>query len=143
MQITSQNFIIQKMSDTNAVPSEIPRPKAILKLVEEEKASLGDSGLADSKNVTFSPATKIVEFSPLVACNTNVGEKSICIANSNESESEEISLDISLEEGAPSGPLQSSALTGGNMNIADVSTIHHGNELKIKFLLFANFKFAL
>ena len=115
------------MSEMNAAPIGNPKPKPILKLVEEEKASLGDSGLADSRNVTFSPATKIVEFSPLVTCNTDANEKSVCIPHLGEPESEEVTLDISLEEGAPSGPLQSSALGGGNMNIADVSTINHGS----------------
>ena len=125
------------MSELNAGTLEIPKPKAILKLVEEDKSSFSDSGLAsDSKNVTFSPATKVVEFSPLTACSTNATDKSICITNSasDDLESEEITLDISVEEGATNGPLQSSALAGGNMNIADMSTIHHGEPFQKEFL---------
>ena len=45
-----------------------------------------------------------------------------------ESESEEITLDISIEEGKTNGPLQSSALAGGNLNIQDMSTINQGTK---------------
>ena len=104
------------------------KPRAILKLVEQEKSGLSDSGLMDSRNVTFSPevSTKVIEFSPLVRTEENTADKSICAKSKEESESEELTLDSSLEN-APEGPLQSSGLAEVNFNIADVSTIHHGN----------------
>lgn len=107
---------------------EQPKPKAILKLVEQEKSALSDSGLADSRNVTFSPVVstaKIVEFSPLTTHSREGMDKSICVGQNAEIESEEITLDSSMEN-APSGPMQSSGLAGVNFNTHDISTINQG-----------------
>ena len=115
----------------------VPKPRAIIKLVEEEKNNLVDSGLSDSRNVTFSPqvTTKVIEFSPLVESNNAGMEKSICLSNDQDrdSESEEITLDSSLEN-APVGPMQSSGLTEINFNANDISTIHRGKILDSQFL---------
>ena len=123
-------------------PVEPIKPKAILKLVEQEKSG-HDSGLADSRNVTFSPvlATKVIEFSPLVISdggNGGAANVSVCVpGQGSESESEEITIDLSLEH-APSGPMQSSGLTDMGFNAQDISTINRGqsyNHLYMYFLL--------
>lgn len=105
------------------------KPKAILKLVEQEKSGLSsDSGLADSRNVTFSPVistAKIVEFSPLTTHSKEGLDKSVCVGRDHEAESEEITLDSSMEN-APSGPLQSSGLAGINFTAHDMSAINPG-----------------
>ena len=106
--------------------SEQPKPKAILKLVEQEKSGLSDSGLADSRNVTLVVSTaKIVEFSPLTTHSNEGMDKSVCVGRDTETDSEEITLDSSMEN-APTGPMQSSGLSGVNFNTHDISTINQG-----------------
>lgn len=117
------------MESQAPLSSEQLKPKAILKLVEQEKTGLSDSGLADSRNVTFSPVVstaKIVEFSPLTTHSKEAMEKSICISQGAEMESEEITLDSSMEN-APNGPMQSSGLAGTNFTAHDMSTINQGS----------------
>ena len=116
------------------------KPKAILKLVEQEKNGMSDSGLADSRNVTFSPvlATKVIEFSPLTISAENENKNqdvSICVTGQeSESESEEITLDSSLEN-APSGPMQSSGLADVGFNAQDLSTINRGQSSQKRWAL--------
>ena len=116
------------------------KPKAILKLVEQEKNTFSDSGMADSRNVTFSPLpTKVIEFSPL-ACSDQTkngcADVSVCVPGANDnhdSDSDEITLDSSLEN-APTGPMQSSGLTDMGFNVQDFSTINQGLEYKSELL---------
>ena len=105
-----------------------PKPKVVTKLIAEERAGvsgLSDSGLADSRNVTFSPNTKVVEFSPLMEHQCNDLEKSVMVPTGLDADSE-TTLDITTEEGNEEGPFQSSGLAGAQLNIADMSTIHRG-----------------
>ena len=108
------------------------KPKAILKLVEQEKSGMSDSGMvSDSRNVTFSPvlSTRVIEFSPLTTHDKSVAmnaDVSVCISTVDlEAESEEITLDSSLEN-APTGPMQSSGLTDVGFSAQDLSTINPG-----------------
>ena len=102
-----------------------PMPKAVIKLVQEETSGMSDSGLADSKNVTFSPTPKIVEFSPLVKVGNVDLDKSVMVSRDNEMDSE-TTLDISTSEDNAEGPFQSSGLVGTKFNVADISTIPKG-----------------
>ena len=115
------------MNPTQPIADGMLKPRAILKLVEQEKSGLSDSGLMDSRNVTFSPevSTKLVEFSPLIRPETGNLDKSVCVGANGESESEEITLESSMEN-APEGPLQSSGLADTKFSAADMSTIHPG-----------------
>ena len=118
------------MSDIQQTNPEVPKPRAIIKLLDQEKDNMVDSGLSESRNVTFSPqvTTKIIGFSPLTISATSEAEKSICLSkdqkSESESESEEMTLESSLEN-APVGPMQSSGLAEINFN-DDMSTIYQG-----------------
>ena len=101
-----------------------PMPKSVIKLIQEE-SGMSDSGLADSKNVTFSPTPKIVEFSPLVTGGITDLDKSVMVPRNGESDSE-TTLDMSTSEDNAEGPFQSSGLVGTNFNVGDISTIPKG-----------------
>ena len=99
----------------------IPKPKAVIKLIEENKSGLSDSGLADSRNVTFSPQPNIIEFSPLVISNKGKSDESVAVPEGCDTDSD-APLEITTDE----GPFQSSGLAEAQLNIPDVSTINLG-----------------
>ena len=90
------------------------KPKPILKILEVECRS--DSGLADSRNVTFSPCTQVAVFSPLVKS-----------PSSQPSTSEEVVPELaSLNDSEiddNNAPLQSSGINNTNIDSIDVSKI--------------------